>query len=139
MDADTKIILAKTPIVIICVALLFVNFSSGDEPVQGFTWGLGQYLHLLVILDLALKNKTFSKCYYSMLTLWMTWEMAHAISCLEAPLLLEFMFFLLPLAPYLWVTFVVWQKTNPGTSQIKTLINPGQEEVLTWTGKMDEP
>lgn len=116
MDGEIKIsklTLAKIPIVLICLALWCIDISSGDVKSQDivpldtalYHGLLG--LHLLVFLDLVWKNLAFSMGYYSVLTLYVAWSL---IGGAEGSLLLKYGLFLLPLAPYIWVSWVVWRK-----------------------------
>ncbi len=117
MDADTKHTLAKMPIVLICLFLCFVDTSDEGPALAVVGWGWAHYLHSLVLLDLMLKNRTLSKVYYSFLTAWVAWNVAPIIGEMQAPTEIKVPFFLLGLAPYLLVTWVVWKKVKRGTQR----------------------
>ncbi len=120
MDASKKLTLAKIPIVLVCLVLLFVDFFSSDQPktiaeipdVVRYYVLLG--LHLCVFVDLVWQNPAFSKGYYSVLTLCMAWALIPDLATMQATLWVKLGVFsgafIIPLLPYLWITWLVWRQ-----------------------------
>ncbi len=115
MDAEIKLTLAKIPVVLVCLAALFIDFSDGEERQDLARYYSFLGLHLLVFLDLLWRNITFSRCYYSVLTLYMIWGAFPDTSKGEAALKFQLLGGLIWLTPYLLVTTLAWlheQKTD---------------------------
>ena len=129
MDGEsnlTKLTLAKIPIALICLALLFIDFSSGDGEEPEFSGVVTRYvlagLHSLVFLDLFWRNPSFSKVYYTFLTLVMAWMFIPDKATLESKFLAQsgvYLGNLLWLLPYFFVTWLAWRNPNSSTLTIK--------------------
>ncbi len=109
-------ILVKMPIVLICLALLLVDFSSGDEPPEfsGMVrLNVLRGLHLLVFLEIFWNNSAFSKGYYTCLTLVMAWLFNPWKSTDARTLLIQSEVYqgsLFILSPYLLAAWVAWRQ-----------------------------
>ncbi len=123
MQAHTKLILAKVPIVLIFLFLCLVDTSDEGPALKVAGWGAAHYLHALVVADLILRNATVSKVYYSLLAAFMAWSFAPMFDSIKVPLDVTLPLFLIGLSPYLLVIWVLWRTpktraarhTSPGT------------------------